>query len=159
MPDIPHPARTAVQLLRAGLRASREQGSHIQQAFGGWDECKACEKANDECDGAFACDAYKDWQKAMEAADRSGAELAVDQLLAELTETRTKLEIAERQNRELTDLLELYVGHEPTVAEEMAYLNSELTRLESALAERDEQIAGLLAAEPTLDDDQPGVPL
>ncbi|MFD4921202.1 hypothetical protein ACFWNE_07760 [Streptomyces goshikiensis] len=49
---------------------------------------------------------------------------------AALAEARAKLEIAERRNRELA----------------------------ATLAERDEQIAGLLAAEPTLDDDQPGVP-
>ena len=130
MPDAPHPARTAVKQLRDALHASREQGSHIQQAFGGWDECKPCEKANDECDGAFACDAYKAWEKAKETGDRSRAELAVEQLIAELTEARTKLEIAERQARDL----------------------------DIKLAERDEQIAGLLADEPTLDDDQAGVP-
>ncbi|MEU8839998.1 hypothetical protein AB0D97_12825 [Streptomyces roseus] len=39
-----------------------------------------------------------------------------------------------------------------------ARLRARITELESTLAERDEQIAYLLAAEPTLDDDQPGVP-
>jgi hypothetical protein len=34
-----------------------------------------------------------------------------------------------------------------------------ITELESTLVERDEKIAYLIAAEPTLDDDQPGVPL
>lgn len=49
---------------------------------------------------------------------------------SELAETRIKLEIAERQARErdervanLEATLERYVGSEPTVAEEMAYLN------------------------------------
>lgn len=36
--------------------------------------------------------------------------------------------------------------------------SAEVDRLKSTLAERDEQIAGLLADEPTLDDDQPGAP-
>ncbi|MFE9844755.1 hypothetical protein [Streptomyces goshikiensis] len=35
---------------------------------------------------------------------------------------------------------------------------SEVVRLRALVAERDEQIANLLAAEPTLDDDQPGAP-
>lgn len=108
MPDAPHLAHTAVRLLRNAFHASREQGSHMQQAFGGWDECKPCEKANDECDGTFACDAYKAWQKAMEAGDRSRAELAVDQLIAELTEAQAKLEIAERRNEELATENEAY---------------------------------------------------
>ena len=54
----------------------------------------------------------------------------VTQLRAELTESNAKLEIAEGQTRErderVTNLeatLERYVGKEPTVAEEMAYLN------------------------------------
>lgn len=54
----------------------------------------------------------------------------VVQLTGELTEANTKLEIAERQTRErderVTNLeatLERYVGRDPTVAEEMAYLN------------------------------------
>lgn len=130
MPDAPHLAHTAVRLLRAAFHASREQGSHMQQAFGGWDECKPGEKANDECDGTFACDAYKAWQKSMEAGDRSRAELAVDQLVAELTEAQAKLVADGKAIDDLRDLL----------------------------AERDKQIAELLAAEPTLDDDQPGVP-
>ena len=37
-------------------------------------------------------------------------------------------------------------------------LLAKVAELESVLAERDEQIAHLLAAEPTLDDDQPGAP-
>lgn len=36
--------------------------------------------------------------------------------------------------------------------------SAEVDRLQSVLAERDEQIAYLLADEPTLDDDQPGAP-
>jgi uncharacterized protein YceH (UPF0502 family) len=103
---------------------------------------------------------------------------------------------------ELEATLERYVGKEPTVAEEMAYLNrclnavlevcreaeKQATRWEhplpvpewvatvrqaasgelppgievdllALLADRDREIAELKAAEPTLDDDQPGVPL
>lgn len=37
--------------------------------------------------------------------------------------------------------------------------SAEVDQLQAVLAERDEQIAGLLADEPTLDDDQAGVPL
>ncbi|MFD5419431.1 hypothetical protein ACFWJT_15580 [Streptomyces sp. NPDC127069] len=55
---------------------------------------------------------------------------SVVMLRATIEELRVQLETAERQNRELDE----------------------------RLAERDEQIAGLLADEPTLDDDQPGVP-
>ncbi|MEW2415348.1 hypothetical protein AB0953_16755 [Streptomyces sp. NPDC046866] len=36
--------------------------------------------------------------------------------------------------------------------------SAEVDRLQSVLAERDEQIAYLIAAEPTLDDDQPAAP-
>ncbi|MFG2412342.1 hypothetical protein [Streptomyces goshikiensis] len=101
MPDLPLDARAEIKLLRDALHASHEQGSHMHQVFGGWEECPPCEKANDECDGTLACDAYKGWQKETEAGYRSRAEMAVDRLNAELTELRTKLEIAERQNREL----------------------------------------------------------
>ncbi|MFD5508953.1 hypothetical protein ACFWIB_14420 [Streptomyces sp. NPDC127051] len=103
---------------------------------------------------------------------------------------------------ELEATLERYVGREPTVAEEMAYLNrclnavhdlcreaekqatrwehplpvpewvsavreaagpenrleDEVAQLRKLLADRDREIAELKAAEPTLDDDQPGVP-
>ncbi|MFD5678382.1 hypothetical protein, partial [Streptomyces sp. NPDC127040] len=45
------------------------------------------------------------------------------QAAAELGELHSKLEIAERQNRDLAARLAKYEGHEPTVAEEMAYLN------------------------------------
>ena len=45
--------------------------------------------------------------------------------------------------------------HPATVA---ARLQARVAELESTLAERDVQIAYLLAAEPTLDDDQPGAP-
>jgi hypothetical protein len=38
-------------------------------------------------------------------------------------------------------------------------LRADLAEANAKLAERDEQIAYLLAAEPTLDDDQPGVPV
>ncbi|WP_327300431.1 hypothetical protein [Streptomyces goshikiensis] len=46
----------------------------------------------------------------------------------------------------------------PDAAVETTALRARLAELESVLAERDEQIAYLLADEPTLDDDQPGVP-
>lgn len=101
--------RAEIKLLREALHASEQMASHMHQVFGGWEECPPCEKANDECDGDFACDAYKGWRKAFFTGLRSRAEVAVD-------------------------------------------------RLNRVLAERDEQIAYLLAAEPTLDDDQPGAP-
>lgn len=40
----------------------------------------------------------------------------------------------------------------------VAELLTRIDELEATLAERDEQLAGLISAEPTLDDDQPGVP-
>lgn len=74
-------------------------------------------------------------------------------LVAELTEARTKLEIVEKVIDDLRTLLaerdeqiaglraerELYVGHEPTVAEEMAYLNDCLNAVHAACdqAEKD----------------------
>lgn len=45
-----------------------------------------------------------------------------------------------------------------TAGYEAQQLHSRIAELESVLAERDEQIAYLIAAEPTLDDDQPGAP-
>ena len=106
MSDAPLDGRAEVQLLRDALSATREQRDHMHQIFSGWAECKPCYKADDECDGAFACDAYKAWQKEAEAGQRSRAEVAVDRLLAELTEATTKLEIAERRNADLADQLE-----------------------------------------------------
>lgn len=130
MPEAPLDARAEITLLRDAIHASHEQGSHLHHVFSGWEECAPCEKANEEGDGTFACDAYKAWQKETEAGHRSRAEVAVDQLVAALTDSLAKLEIAERQARDL----------------------------DAQLAERDEQIAGLLADEISLTDDQPGVP-
>lgn len=63
----------------------------------------------------------------------------VSWLVGELTEARTKLEIAERRNGELADQLEKYVGHEPTISEEMTYLNGCLNAVHAACdrAEKD----------------------
>ncbi|WP_030764876.1 hypothetical protein [Streptomyces sp. NRRL F-2664] len=44
-------------------------------------------------------------------------------ITADLGETREELKIAERRVEELADRLAKYEGHEPTVDEEMAYLN------------------------------------
>lgn len=49
-------------------------------------------------------------------------------------------------------------GGEPPVEDDKAALRSRIAELESVLAERDEQIAYLIAAEPTMDDDQPAAP-
>lgn len=105
MPDAPLNARAEIKLLRDALHASHEQGSHMHQVFGGWDECAPCEEANDEADGTFACDAYKAWQKMAEAGSRSRAEMAVDQLLAALVEARAQLDIRTRQVVDLDERL------------------------------------------------------
>lgn len=107
--DLLAEAQAQIKLLRTGLNAAHEMSGHMHQVFGGWSECAPCEKANDECDGDFACDSYKTWQREYMAGLTARAELAVEQL----------------------------------------------GRL---LADRDQEIAELRAAEPTLDDDQPGVP-
>ncbi|WP_405941568.1 hypothetical protein [Streptomyces sp. NBC_00207] len=193
MPDAPLDARAEITLLRDAIHASHEQGSHLHHVFSGWEECAPCEKANEEGDGTFACDAYKAWQKEAEAGHRSRAEVAVDQLVAALAETRTQLEIAERQNGELAnviagtglalweeerDLARMRLAWQSARQRAIAYgegilrqvsnreawegwakeAQAEVVRLQSLLAERDEQIAGLLADEPTLDDYQPAAP-
>lgn len=61
--------------------------------------------------------------KAPDAQFIAHARADVTWLVAELTEARTKLEIAERRNEELAERLAKYEGHEPTVDEELAYLN------------------------------------
>ncbi|MEV6580197.1 hypothetical protein AB0M92_18765 [Streptomyces sp. NPDC051582] len=107
--DLLAEVQAQIKLLRNGLNAAHEMSGHVHQAFGGWEECAPCEKANDECDNSFACDSYKRWQREYMAGLTSRAELTVE-------------------------------------------------RLGRLIAERDEQIAYLIAAEPTLDDDQPGAP-
>lgn len=101
MPEQPLNPLAEIKLLRASMHAAHELGSHMHQVFGGWTECKPCEKANDELDGAFACDQYKAWQRTFEAGHRSRAELALGQLLAEIAQLRTQLDTA---NRQLADL-------------------------------------------------------
>jgi hypothetical protein len=104
VPDAQFDARIEAGVMREALNATREQRDHMHKVFGGWDECAPCEKANDECDGTFACDAYRAWQKKAEVGSR--VETAIDQLLAALADTRTKLKIAERRNGELADQLD-----------------------------------------------------
>ncbi|MYV77734.1 hypothetical protein GT352_27950 [Streptomyces sp. SID1046] len=116
MADAQFDARIEAGVMRDALNAAREQRDHMHQVFGGWGECAPCEKANDECDGTFACDAYRKWQKKVETGSR--VETAIDQLLATLAEAHTKLEIAERQNQDL----------------------------DAKLTERTQQLNGLLAA-------------
>ena len=67
MDDIDQIKQLAQRMFNA-LNACRQQSGHIQQVLGGWIECKACEKANDECDGNLACDEMKAWQKTVDAA-------------------------------------------------------------------------------------------
>ena len=50
--------------LRAVMIQQHEAGSHFL-----WiDDCQACVKARDECDGDFSCDQQKAWQKEYEEA-------------------------------------------------------------------------------------------
>lgn len=88
---------TETELLRRALTASREMTSHMHQVFGGWEECEPCSKANDECDGSFSCDEYKQWQKQIEAAFyvQPSTDAAV------VAELRIQLSTAERQTVEL----------------------------------------------------------
>jgi hypothetical protein len=114
---------TETELLRRALIASREMTSHMHQVFGGWDECKPCEKANDECDGSFSCAKYKQWKKQIEAglfARPSGAEAVVQEL-------RLQLATAERQASEL--------------GSELAKLRRDYADLERALGLNEEAAA------------------
>jgi hypothetical protein len=61
-------AKALAQSMWDALCASREMTQHMHRFFGGWAECKPCEKANDECDGSYACDEYKAWQQTVNAA-------------------------------------------------------------------------------------------
>ncbi|MEU3665806.1 hypothetical protein [Streptomyces virginiae] len=51
------------------------------------------------------------------------SESLLNLITADLNETRTELKIAERRNKELADSLDKYVGKEPTLRDEMAYLS------------------------------------
>ncbi|MCY0916972.1 hypothetical protein OS965_02125 [Streptomyces sp. H27-G5] len=105
MPEVPLNARAEIKRLRDALYAVEQQRDHMHLVFAGWEECAPCEKADKECDGAFACDASKAWQKEARDGSRSRAEMAVDLLQAELTEATTKLGIVERRNVDLAEQL------------------------------------------------------
>lgn len=59
-------------------------------------------------------------------------------LLAEIAELRQQLDTAERQTKELEDR---YIGKEPTIREEMAYLNRCLTAVHEACTAAERQAA------------------
>ncbi|WP_327738400.1 hypothetical protein OG749_36060 [Streptomyces nojiriensis] len=108
MPDVPLDTAVEIKLLRDTIHALHQQRDHVHQVFGGWDECAPCEKANEEADSTFACDAYKVWQRTFMAGITARAELAVGQLLAALAETQTQLANAERRVDELAAENESY---------------------------------------------------
>lgn len=92
-----------------------------------------------------------------------------DTRLAEIDRTqRRQAELTRRRNEDMALRDELLHARRPVPFELGESLipavqwlmarSAEVDRLQSVLVERDEQITYLLAAEPTLDDDQPGVP-
>ncbi|MEU3903256.1 hypothetical protein AB0F20_05505 [Streptomyces goshikiensis] len=88
----------------------------------------------------------------------AGTGLALYEEERDLARMRLAWQSARRRAQGLGEGLLREVGNRDSWITWAKAAQAEVVRLQSTLAERDEQIAGLLADEPTLDDDQPGVP-